>query len=199
MSGLACSNTELAQLIYTGDKRAEAELFTRFAPGVLQILLRVTDSSATAEDICQETLIVTLQRLRSKPLEDPSRLAAFVAQTARNLALAERRKERRRRTDTDSEAILKLPDLALGQESEAQVDSIAAAVHRLLRELRSERDQLLLVRYYLWGEDRNEICRNLGITEAQFNVALFRARARLQKLLTRRGIREADLTVFFLA
>lgn len=199
MSGVAWSNTELAQQIYAGDQRAEAELFTRFATGILQILLRVTGSSATAEDLCQETLIVTLQRLRSKPLEDPSRLEAFVAQTARNLALAERRKVRRRRTDTDWEAISEVPDLALGQESEAQMDSIAAAVQKLLRDLRSERDQVLLVRYYLQGEDRIEICRDLEITEATFNIALFRARARFQKLLARRGIRGADLTVFLLA
>jgi RNA polymerase sigma factor (sigma-70 family) len=199
MSGLVWSNTELAQQIYAGDKRAEAELFTRFGAGVRQILLRVTGSSATAEDLCQETLIVTLQRLRSKPLEDPSRLAAFVAQTARGLALAERRKERRRRTDTDSEAISEMPDLAHGQESEAQVDSIAAVVQKLLRDLPSERDQLLLVRYYLRGEDRVEICRDLEITEASFNVALFRARARFQKLLARRGLIEADLMVFLLA
>jgi RNA polymerase sigma factor (sigma-70 family) len=199
MSGLAWSNTELAQQIYAGDQRAEAELFTRFATGTLQILLGVTGSSATAEDLCQETLIVTLQRLRSKPLEDPSRLEAFVAQTARNLALAERRKVRRRRTDTDWEAISEVPDLALGQESEAQMDSIAAMVQKLLRDLRSQRDQVLLVRYYLQGQDRIEICRDLEITEATFNIALFRARARFQKLLARRGIRAADFTVFLLA
>lgn len=198
MSGLAWSNAELAQQIHAGDKRAEAELFNRFGMGVLQILLQLTGSSATAEDLCQETLIVTLQRLRSKPLEDPSRLAAFVAQTARNLALAQRRKERRQRTDTDSEAISEVPDFARGQESEAQLDSVAAAVQKVLRELRSKRDQLLLVRYYLRGEDRIEICRDLEITEASFNVALFRARARFQKLLARRGIREADLMVFLL-
>lgn len=199
MSGLTWSNTELAQLIYAGDERAEAELFTRFGTGIVQILLRVTGSPATAEDLCQETLIVTLQRLRSKPLEDPSRLAAFVAQTARNLALAERRKERRRRTDTDSDAISEVPDLALGQENQAQRDLLAATVRKLLRELRSERDRLLLVRYYLKGEDRTEICRDLEITETMFNVALFRARARFQKLLARRGISGADLRVFLLA
>jgi RNA polymerase sigma factor (sigma-70 family) len=199
MSALAWSNTELAQQIFAGDKRAEAELFTRFGTGVLQILLRMTGSSATAEDLCQETLIVALQRLRSEPLEDPTRLAAFVAQTARNLALAERRKERRRRTDTDSEALSEVPDRALGQETEAQMDSTATAIQKVLRELRSERDQLLLIRYYLRGEDRFEICRDLEITETQFNVALFRARARFQKLLSRRGMREADLMVFILA
>jgi RNA polymerase sigma factor (sigma-70 family) len=167
--------------------------------GVLQILLRLTGSSATAEDLCQETLIVALQRLRSEPLEDPSRLAAFVAQTARNLALAERRKERRRRTDTDSEGLSEVPDRALGQENKAQMDSIATAVHKVLRQLRSERDQLLLIRYYLRGEDRLEICRDLEITETQFNVGLFRARARFQKLLSRHGMRQADLMIFLLA
>ena len=190
MRALAWSDTELVQQIYAGDKRAEAELFARFGTGVLQILLRLTGSADTAEDLCQETLIVALQRLRSEPLQDPSRLAAFVAQIARNLALAERRKERRRRTDTDSEAILEVPDRALGQESEAQMDSMATAVQKVLRDLRSERDQLLL---------RFEICRDLQITETQFNVALFRARARFQELLSRRGMRQTDLMIFLLA
>jgi RNA polymerase sigma factor (sigma-70 family) len=199
MNGSGLSNAELAQQIYEGDKRAEAELFTRFRTGVRQILLRVTGSFAAAEDLYQETLIVTLQRLRSQPLEDPSRLAGFVAQTARNLALAERRKERRRRTDIDSDAMSEVPDLAIGQESAAQVESVAVAVRKLLLELRSERDRLLLVRYYLRGEERDHICRDLEITEATFNVVLFRARGRFQELLEKRGIRGVDLMVFLLA
>lgn len=191
-SGSADAN--LVHRIRAGDKRAEDELTRRFERGITQILVRHTGSFALAQELCQETLIITLRRLRAQPLENPDKLAAFVAQTARNLAIAARRKEKRRRTDaTPDEQLAEVPDDAHNQEHDAERDSTAAAVHAVLSEMKSARDRMLLVRYYLREEDKDVICRDLGVTPPSFNVVLFRARSRLLELLNKRGLRGGDL------
>jgi len=193
MSDSSTSNPDLAHRVLGGDKRAEAELVTRFQKGVRQILMRITGNLSLAEELCQETFIITLRRLRSVPLEDPSKLPAFIAQTARNLAIAEKRKERRRRTDTDGEGIELIADATATHDRWADVSAAASAVRTILQELPSERDRSVLIRHYLHDEDRALICRDLGINEAAFNVVLFRARKRFLEKLARRGIRRADL------
>jgi RNA polymerase sigma-70 factor, ECF subfamily len=193
MTESATTNPDLAHRVLDGDKRAEAELVARFQNGVRQILMRVTGNLSLAEELSQETFIITLRRLRSVPLEDPSKLPAFIAQTARNLAIAEKRKERRRRTDTDAEGIELIADANAGDDRWADASSAASTVRAILKELPSDRDRNVLIRHYLHDEDRAVICRDLGINESAFNVALFRARRRFLEKLARRGIRRADL------
>lgn len=184
---------ELSQRIHAGDKHAENTLSRRIAPGVTQVIIGMTGDPQLAQELCQETLIVILTRLRTQPLEDPSKLPAFVAQVARNLVIAERRKERRRKTDVDSEAIDELADQSQGQEADAQRESAAVAIRKVLDEMKSIRDRSLLVRYYLRDEDKKDICRELGMTEPSFNVVLFRARARFLELLAKQGLSGEDL------
>jgi RNA polymerase sigma-70 factor (ECF subfamily) len=71
--------------------------------------------------------------------------------------------------------------------------SSAAAVHAMLKELKSSRDRSLLVRYYLQDEDKASICRDLGLSDSTFNVVLFRARERFLELLQKRGIGRGEL------
>jgi RNA polymerase sigma-70 factor, ECF subfamily len=193
MTELLTDHAELARRIHIGDKQAEAELFSRFQNGVRQIIWRVTGDFSRAEELTQETLIVALRRLRSGPLEDPTKLSAYVAQTARNLAIAEKRKERRRLTDTDSEALEDVPDGAVNHEGGLHLDTAANTVRKLLTELHPERDRNILVRHYLYDEDKQIICREWGITEPTFHVILFRARKRFLELLKKRGISRTDL------
>ena len=193
MQNIDLSFTELSHRIRAGDKLAEDKLSRRIAPGITQIIVGMTGHFALAQELCQETLIIILARLRTQPLDDPDKLPAFVAQIARNLVIAERRKERRRKTDVDSDAIDEVPDLSEGQEQDAQRESAAVAIRKVLAEMKSIRDRSLLVRYYLRDEDKKEICRELGLTEPSFNVVLFRARSRFLELLEKHGLSSGDL------
>jgi RNA polymerase sigma-70 factor (ECF subfamily) len=187
------SFAELSHRIRAGDKQAEDALSRRIAPGITQIIVAMTGNFPLAQELCQETLIIILTRLRTQPLEDPDKLPAFVAQVARNLVIAERRKERRRKTDVDSEAIDEVADHAQGQEQDAQRESAASAIRAVLAEMKSVRDRTLLVRYYLRDEDKKDICRELGLTEPSFNVVMFRARSRFLELLEKKGLSGIDL------
>lgn len=187
------SFAELAHRIRAGDRQAEADLTRRLTQGITQIAVKLTGDFAVAQEICQETLIIILTRLRSQPLDDPEKLPAFVAQTARNLVFAERRKQRRRRTDTDSTQVEEAPDTSEPQDRDVERESSAAAIRTVLSEMRSVRDRTVLVRYYLREEDKKTICAELDMSESAFNVVLFRARARFLELLESRGFRGRDL------
>jgi len=170
-----------------------AESLEGLRPGVLMVLRHYVGHSALAEDLCSEAIRIVLERLQREPLEDPTRLAGYLAQTARNLAAAEKRKEARRRTVTGADLLIEQevdegadPSLDLQQRARAE------AVRRVLARLPTARDRLLLVRYYLEDEDRESICRDFGITPAHFNRVIFRARERLRVLLKRR-YRSRDL------
>jgi len=170
-----------------------AESLEKLRPGILLVLRQHVGRTALAEDLCSEAIRIVLERLQREPLEDPARLAGYLAQTARNLAAAEKRKEARRRTVTGADQLIEQEvDEGADPSGDLQQRARAEAVHRMLARLPTARDRLLLVRYYLEDEDRETICRDLGITPAHFNRVIFRARERLRVLLKRR-YRSRDL------
>ncbi|HET9865264.1 MAG TPA: sigma-70 family RNA polymerase sigma factor [Steroidobacteraceae bacterium] len=183
----------LAARILAGDALAEGELVRKYERGVLMILMQAVRDLELARDLRQDTFVIVLNRLRATPLDDPSRLAAFIAQTARNLAIAEKRREVRRRTDANSDAVELAADDAPSRESQSELESSANAVRRLLAEMKSPRDRMAIVRFYLDEESKESICADLGVTELQFNVILFRARERFRQLLEDRGLGRSDL------
>ena len=96
---------ELSRRIREGDVSAESELIRQFEPGLRVLLRRRTGGDhGLLQDLVQETLLVVIQRLRGAGIEDPQKLAAFAAQTARNLAIASLRKAERQKTDVDTDA-----------------------------------------------------------------------------------------------
>jgi RNA polymerase sigma-70 factor (ECF subfamily) len=185
---------ELSRRIRAGDVSAESELIRQFEPGLRVILRRRTGGDhGLLQDLVQETLIIVLRRLRGEGISDPQRLAAFAAQTARNLAIASLRKAERQRTDVDSDATERNADTSGGVEASAADHDAALAVRALLRELPQPRDRLMLKRFYLDDHEKEAICRELDLTEAAFNQALSRARRRFRQILEERGFSKRDL------
>jgi RNA polymerase sigma-70 factor (ECF subfamily) len=185
---------ELTRRIREGDAAAESELIRQFEPGLRVLLRRRTGGDAgLLQDLVQETLLVVLQRLRGAGIDDPHKLAAFAAQTARNLAIASLRKTERQKTDVDSEATDRNADPAQGVDEITADFEAALAVRALLRELPQARDRLMLKRFYLEDHDKQLICQELNLTEAAFNQALSRARRRFKQILEERGFAMRDL------
>ena len=54
------------------------------------------------------------------------------------------------------------------------------------------RDRELLVRFYLYEESKESLCRTFGLTELHFNRVIYRARDRFRELLKRRGMDKSD-------
>jgi RNA polymerase sigma-70 factor (ECF subfamily) len=163
------------------------ETLRQLRAGVLFILNRMVQEPALAEDLCNETFRIVLERLRRGPLEDPGKLDSFLAQTARNLVMADRRRTIRRHTVTGEQAAIDdFADERSDPGNQAESQERAAAIRKVLQELPNLRDRQLLVRHYLDDEDKSSICRDLNLTEEHFNRVVYRARERFRVLLDKR-------------
>ena len=142
-----------------------------------------------------------VQRVREAAVrvEDPGKLASYLAQTARFLARMDHRVTRRRRTYTGQQEIIeKFGDPEADPTAATQTDERAKAVRKVLEEIPSGRDREILVRVYLRDQDKEEICRELGIDESHYKRVIFRARERFRALIEKR-YRVSDLYGFALA
>lgn len=188
----------LAVRVTRGDTAAEEALVQRFQRGVMQVLLSETADRELARDLAQETFVIVIERLRTGPLDDPTRLAGYIAQTARNLLIAETRRFVRRKTHLDPDAVDAAADDPSRHEHAREADSAAEVVRKLLTQLKSERDRQVMVRFYLDEEPKASICKDLQLSDLQFNQVLFRARDRLRQLLSTAGLQQRDLLCFAL-
>ena len=179
--------TDLVRRIAAGDASAEGELVQRYSRGLGYMLRRLGATPELADDLHQETFRIVLERLRRRELDDPAGLAGFLRGTARNLMIAERRKTARRRTDADEEELAQAVHPARSQLSAVLLDEEAETVRRLIRELPTDRDRQLLLRYYVGEEAKERLCSDLGLDSLHFNRVLFRARQRFKEILERHG------------
>lgn len=176
--------SDLVRRIAAGDAAAETALVERYSRGVLYLLRRLAPE--LADDLHQETFRVVLERLRRRGLDEPAGLAAFLRGTARNLVIAERRKTVRRRTEADDDELARAVNPGPSQLSTVLLDEEADAVRALIRELPTDRDRQILLRFYVAEEDKAAICADLRLDSLHFNRVLFRARERFRDVLERR-------------
>jgi RNA polymerase sigma-70 factor (ECF subfamily) len=176
----------LVRRIAAGDAAAEEQLVARYSRGILYLLRRLGASPELAEDLHQETFRIVLERLRQRGLAEPAGLVGFLRGTARNLALAERRKAVRRQTEgLDPLDLAATADPAPSQLQSVLYDEQAALVRRLIGELDTDRDRQILLRFYVGEEDKRRICADLRLDSLHFNRVLFRARQRFKELVER--------------
>ncbi len=175
--------TSLVTRIAQGEKQAEEQLVARYSRGLLSFLRRKAGTDELADDLHQDTFRIVLERLRGKGLENPAQLAGFIHATARNLVIAHFRKQARRKTEPDSDAVARTSHGGTTQSDVTMLDEQAKMVRSVLAELRSERDRELLLRFYLDEEDKQSVCAALNLTDKHFNRVIFRARERFREIL----------------
>jgi RNA polymerase sigma-70 factor (ECF subfamily) len=176
----------IAAGIRAGSRDAEAEMVRRYGNGLLYLLKRRTRDPEAALDLRQETFRVAIEKLRVSGLEQPERLAAYLRGIALNLLIAQRRKDVRRATSPDSDAIdAAADDQQAGPFEETSSDQVRQVVTTLLQELRTPRDREILKRLYIDDEDKDDICAALGVDSLHFNRVLFRAKERFRELVIR--------------
>ncbi len=191
---IAVPDEELCRRIQVGDPAAEERLVKRLQPRLRLAALRATrGNTELTQEICQDTMVIVLKRLRGKGLLDASRFAEFATQTARNLAIAQYRKSSHRCCRTDSEVIEALGDAARGQLEILSSHGLHRLIYRIIQELPTHRDRTILERYYLREEEKREICRDLHLSSLLFNRVLFRARNRFRARLETAGYGREDL------
>lgn len=173
---------DLVNRILAGEALAETELVERYSFGLKLILLKRTGSHQLASDIYQDTMLMTLQKLRAGSLKRPESLAAFIRQIAINLSIAHFRKERRFVRISDDIIAMNTPQ----RDNKAEHfdrQKANAILEETLDNLSVPRDREVLRRFYLLDEDKTKICSALELSATHFDRVLYRAKKRMREML----------------
>ncbi|HKA89338.1 MAG TPA: RNA polymerase sigma factor [Haliangiales bacterium] len=170
------SDEELMLSYVKGDQAAFRELFQRYAPILLRMLLRNVGRAADAQDLTQQTFL-QLHRARHDFRRD-TRLRPWIMTIALNLARdLLRRRGRRPELEIDEE-VLAAPAAA---SPAANVDD-RARVRRALAELPTEQREVIELH---WFEELpfNDIAAMLGCSPGAVRVRAHRGYVNLRKTL----------------
>ena len=161
-------------------------------PGLRLQLARVTRDMELASDLLQDAMVTALNKLRAGELPNRDHLVGYVYQIALNHFRNHRRKDRSHLSDSEDSS--EMADSGRPDPADSLGTAQCAGVARkLLQEITSVRDRELLVRFYLYEETKESLCKQFGLSDAHFNRVIFRARVRFRELLTQRGLSKSDL------
>lgn len=180
-------HVDLVHRILAGDSDAEAQLYNQLERPIYLMLMQRCGNSETARDVLHDAFIVLILRLRKKELDQPENLLAFARATALNVWIGLARKESRRDTHPDTEAIATMMDENTHlQDVEVERDERRVLVGEILDELPVERDREILRRTYIYGQDKNLVCEQLELSQEHFDRVIHRAKQRFRKLIEER-------------
>jgi RNA polymerase sigma-70 factor, ECF subfamily len=175
---VTASDGELARAIASAPPGAaqaeESELYRRFARRVRLYGLKHLRDDAAADDLAQEVLLVTIERLRAGEVRNPDEIGSFILGTSRMLADATERKTRRRENLT---ALFHAPELyAEPVVASGDIEVVERCLHGL-----TERDRRVLILTFYAEKTSGEIAAELGVTGTVVRVARHRALERLRE------------------
>lgn len=181
---------DVVRRIQEGDAAAEEILYGTLSGGARFFLQRRLGTQ-DVEDLLHDLFLTVTRAIRRGELEHPERLMGFVRTLLyRQLSGAIGRNVRRRDTTADFDTAAELPSPANTPEERAIASQKSALMSKVLREL-SDRDYQVLSRFYIREQSPERICREMGITQVQFQLLKSRAKARLADLM-RRKLNRAD-------
>jgi RNA polymerase sigma-70 factor (ECF subfamily) len=175
------SDGELARRVAkagVGDAEAEGELCRRLGPRVRLYGLRHLRDAAAADDLVQEVLVLTLERLRAGRVRDPDRLASFVLGACRLVVRNLRRGHRRR------EGLLGRFASAFPREATPDTVGLDRARLRGCLARLAERERTVLVLTFYADEPTGAIATRLGMSSENVRTVRHRAFARLRACVT---------------
>ena len=141
-----------------------------------KVLYHVGHNCADVDDLVQETLARFFRAEQRQLIRNTEEFGAFLNGVCRNVILEYRRRVRREPAiDPD----IPIPDA--GVRPEAEILEMRDSIDHGLNEL-AERDRLILRALYLEGREKEDICKQWGMSDAQFRVVLFRAKERFRRV-----------------
>jgi RNA polymerase sigma-70 factor (ECF subfamily) len=161
-----------------GAPEAEAELCRRLGPRVRLYGLRHLRDPAAADDLVQEVLVLTLERLRAGRVRDPDRLASFVLGTCR-FVVRNQRRGRRRREDLLGRFAFAFPQETTPATLPLDCGRLRDCLARL-----AERERTVLVLTFYAEQPSSEIAARLRTSPENVRTVRHRAFARLRDCVT---------------
>src|SRR6202050_3288418 len=141
-----------------------------------KVLYHVGHGCADVDDLVQESLVRFFRAEQRQLIRNTEEFGAFLNGVCRNVILEYRRRVKR---EPNVDPDIPIPDL--GVRPDAEIFEMRDAIDNGLNEL-AERDRVILRSLYLEGREKEDICREWGMTDAQFRVVLFRAKERFRRV-----------------
>jgi RNA polymerase sigma-70 factor, ECF subfamily len=149
--------------------------FVGYFTQLIHVKLRSRLRSLPAiEDVRQETFTRVLLALRDDKIRQPERLGAYVNSMCNNV-LRESYRSSQRDTSLEDEQTQDFPDKTVDILGAYAAKQTKDKVRETLQEL-PEKDRRLLHEIFLEERDKDEVCREWGITRDYLRVLLYRAK-----------------------
>jgi len=164
-----------------------AEYFSRFLAGSLR---RRAASADRINEVRQETFARVLAAVHSDAgIRRPECFGAFVAAVCRNVLYETYRGDR---FDSMDDMPPLLTDAAHSPEAIYTANEAQRRVRLVLRHMQGEEGQLLRA-VYLEERDRDEVCRELGISRGYLRVLLHRAKQQFRDRFKQQNAGKAEV------
>ncbi|MDQ6830182.1 MAG: sigma-70 family RNA polymerase sigma factor [Gemmatimonadota bacterium] len=174
---MALPDSALVALVRAGDAGAYEALVRRHYRAAFAVAMAVARTTMDAEDICQDALLIALERIDA--CRQPDRFAAWLMQIVRNRAHNVREAASVRATEpleSDTAA-------ASGSaQRDAERSELRTRLERALEGL-NERQREVVLLHDLEGWDHRAIARMLSISDVASRQHLFVARRILRERL----------------
>jgi len=156
------------------DSAAEAELYRTLARRVRLYGRRHLRDDAAAEDLMQQVMLLTIEKMRAGELREPEKVVSFVFGACRMVTLDMRRGARRREELLEKYgADLEIADISVAPRlDEARV---AACLERL-----AERERAVMILSFYEDEPADRVGASLGLSAGNVRVIRHRALERLR-------------------
>ena len=160
----------------------EAELYRRFAPRVRLYGRRHLQSDAAADDLAQDVLLLTIERLRAGEVRRPAEIGSFILGSSRMRAHSTRRIVRRREA-LAARFMETADETAPSFTASLDVPRVVACLRGL-----AERDRLVVLLTFYAEREAPRIAHDLGVSPGAVRAIRHRALAHLRDcVLGRRG------------
>lgn len=166
----------LASTVVTRPAFEETDLFERFGRRVFLFGLKHLRDRDAAEDLVQQVLVTTIEKLRAGEVRDPGKLGSFVLGMSRTMIVDSRRGERRRTGLLGRHA--KEMEQATAPVEPHDRDRLFGCLDAL-----AERERAIVVMSYYAERSAAEIADELTMTTVNVRVVKHRALAHLRDCL----------------
>ena len=162
----------IREVLQDGNARAFETLMKRYTSSVYGAALRLMKDEENAQEVTQMAFIQAYRHLDSWRGEN---FGAWVTIIANHIALRMLEKEKRRQTDPLDENT-DPPDESYDEQKEQQLQAMEAAIAQL-----PEADRQLIQWHYYQSIPLSTIAQQLGQTENNIKVRMYRIRERIKR------------------
>lgn len=175
---------DIIELLERRDESALEKLRTHYGDYCRAIIQRLLGSDEETEEALSD---VWMQVWNAIPPARPRHLKAYLAQTARNIAVNRIRRDNTARRSGTTVLLDELAECLPDREDREQRFEIREALNGFLHLLPRE-ERTIFVRRYWFGETVPEIARTYHYSESKVTSLLHRLRKRLKSHLEQEGI-----------